>query len=73
MQQIGKIIIIIGILFLIAGIILYFFSDKLQWFGHLPGDFIIKKEHFSLYAPFTSMLLISLIISLILWIISKIH
>jgi len=73
MQQIGKIVIIIGLLFIIAGIILYFFSNKLQWFGHLPGDIKIKKEHFSLYAPITSMLLVSFVISLILWIISKIR
>lgn len=73
MQQFGKIIIIIGVLLVVSGIIIYFFGDKLQWFGNLPGDLKIKREHFSFYAPITSMLLISLIISFIIWIISKIR
>ena len=73
MQQLGKIIVIIGVFLIIAGVIIYFFSDKLQWFGNLPGDIKIKKEHFSFYAPITSMILISLIISFIIWVIGKIR
>ncbi|MDK2979029.1 MAG: hypothetical protein PWP52_1743 [Bacteroidales bacterium] len=73
MQQIGKIIIVIGIFLIILGIIFYVFSDNLQWFGNLPGDIKIKKEHFTFYAPITSMILISIIISFILWLISKIR
>lgn len=73
MQQTGKIIIILGIILIILGIILYVFSDKLQWFGNLPGDIKIKKEHFTFYAPITSMILISIVISFIIWIIGKIH
>ncbi len=73
MQQIGKIIILIGIVLIILGIIFYVFSDKLQWFGNLPGDIKIKKEHFTFYAPITSMILISIVISFIIWIIGKIR
>jgi len=73
MQQIGKIIIFIGIFLIILGIIFYVFSDKLQWFGNLPGDIKIKKEHFTFYAPITSMILISIVLSFIIWIIGKIR
>lgn len=73
MQQFGKIIIIIGVLLVVSGIIIYFFSDKFQWFGNLPGDIKIKKEHFSFYAPIASMILISLVISFIIWILNKIR
>lgn len=73
MQQIGKIIIVIGIFLIILGFIFYIFSDKLQWFGNLPGDIKIKKEHFTFYAPITSMILISIVISFIIWIIGKIR
>ncbi len=73
MQQIGKIIIVIGIFLIILGFIFYVFSDKLQWFGNLPGDIKIKKEHFTFYAPITSMILISIVISFIIWIIGKIR
>lgn len=72
MQQIGKYIIITGVAIVIIGVIIYFAGNKLQWFGNLPGDIKVKRENFSLYAPITSMLLISAILSFLLWLISKI-
>ncbi len=73
MQQTAKYLIIIGILIVLIGLVIYFFGDKLHWFGNLPGDIKIDKEHFKFYAPITSMLLISALITLILWIIHKIR
>ena len=35
--------------------------------GHLPGDIVIERETFRFYFPITTMLLVSIIISLILW------
>ncbi|MFA6924834.1 MAG: DUF2905 domain-containing protein [Bacteroidales bacterium] len=72
MQNTGKTIIIIGIIIIVIGLIVYFFGNKLNWFGNLPGDIKIKKENFSLYFPITTMVLISIILSLILWLIKKI-
>ncbi len=72
MQQTGKYIIIAGIVIVVIGLIIYFAGNKLQWFGNLPGDIKIKRENFRLYAPITSMILLSAILSFLLWIISKI-
>lgn len=62
----GKIVIFVGILLVVAGIILYFFHDRLQFLGHLPGDIRSEKEHFRLYFPFTTMLLLSILFSLLM-------
>lgn len=40
-------------------------------FGRLPGDILIEREGFTLYVPITSMLLVSAVISLILWILNR--
>ncbi|PLB87255.1 DUF2905 domain-containing protein [Dysgonamonadaceae bacterium] len=72
MQQFGKILIAIGIIILIVGIILFFFGDKLSFLGHLPGDIRIERENFRFYFPITTMILLSAILSLVLWIIRKI-
>jgi magnesium-transporting ATPase (P-type) len=72
MQNFGKIFILAGIIILILGIVFYFAGDKLSWFGGLPGDIKIKKENFSLFIPITTMLLISIALSILLWIIRKI-
>jgi hypothetical protein len=60
-----------GLLLLGAGILWYFFSDKIQWLGKLPGDFRYEGENSKFYFPITTMLLISAVINLILWLIRK--
>ncbi|HJV78427.1 MAG TPA: DUF2905 domain-containing protein [Paludibacter sp.] len=66
MQHIGKILIVIGILSVVAGIVIYFAGDKLGWVGHLPGDIHVEKENFSFYFPITTMILVSVVVSLII-------
>ncbi len=62
----GKILILAGILILTIGILVYFFHDKLNWIGNLPGDVIIKRPNFSLYIPITTMILFSVLITLLI-------
>ena len=70
-QEAGKYIIIAGAGIVIIGILIYFFHDKLNWLGRLPGDIRIEKENFRFYFPITTMILISILISAILWVIKK--
>jgi uncharacterized membrane protein HdeD (DUF308 family) len=71
-SETGKYIIFIGAIILVAGIIIYFFHDKMHWLGRLPGDIRIEKGNFRFYFPITTMILLSLLISIILRIIRKI-
>ena len=70
-SETGKWIIGIGVIIIMAGIIIYFFHDKLNWIGRLPGDIRIEKENFRFYFPITTMILLSLLGTLILWLIRK--
>jgi hypothetical protein len=65
-NTLGKYLIVIGAFIILAGIIIYFFHNKLQWIGKLPGDIRIEKENFRFYFPFTTMLLASLVVSLLI-------
>jgi len=65
----GKIFIVIGIVFILVGLFLTFFKNFPLF--HLPGDIVIEKENFSFYFPITSMILISVILSLIFNIIGR--
>lgn len=67
----ARILIIAGIVLIIIGITWYFFADKLTWLGRLPGDIRVEKENFKFYFPFSTMILISLILSLLLHLIKK--
>jgi len=71
MQQIARYLIIAGILLVIAGLVFYFFGNKFSWLGRLPGDIRIEKENFRFYFPVTTMIIISVLISLILYLIRK--
>ncbi|MBS3769963.1 MAG: DUF2905 domain-containing protein [Bacteroidales bacterium] len=73
MHQIGKYLIIIGIVVVVIGVILFFLGNKLSWFGDLPGDIKIKRDNFVFYAPITSMILVSIVLSFLLWLFSKIR
>jgi len=70
-SETGKWIIGIGVIITLVGIIIYFFSDKLNWIGRLPGDIRIEKENFRFYFPIVTMILFSLLGTLIIWLIRK--
>ena len=72
MNNIGKILIIIGIILFIIGLFFVFFKKLPFGLGKLPGDIYIKKNNFTFYFPITSSIIVSIIISIILIIISKI-
>ena len=68
--QLGKFLIAIGIVVTVLGIMLLF-SGKAPWLGRLPGDFYFKDKNLSFYFPLATSLLISIVLSLILWLIGK--
>jgi len=67
MPPISKLLIIAGSILLLSGLIFWGGQKYLQWFGNLPGDIRIEKENFKIFVPITSMLLVSILLSLILW------
>ena len=70
-SETGKWIIGIGAIIIVVGIIIYFFHDKLNWIGRLPGDIRIERDNFKFYFPIVTMILLSLVGTLILWLIRK--
>ncbi len=69
MSSIQKFLIVAGILAILVGIFFPYLS-KLPLF-RLPGDIVIEKPNFKFYFPIVSMIIISVVISVILWLIKK--
>lgn len=67
MQPIGKYIVIVGIAIVVIGLVVWLAGDKLGWFGNLPGDIRVERENFKFFMPITSMILLSIVLSLLLW------
>ena len=64
-----KTLITIGIVILVIGL-LWPWVGKIP-FGRLPGDIIVNRPNLKVYIPITTMVLISVIISVILWLLRK--
>ena len=66
-SEIGKALIVTGILLVAIGLLLTF-GGKLNFIGKLPGDIRIERENFSFFFPLGTCILVSLLLSLIIWI-----
>jgi hypothetical protein len=65
----GKTLVLFGAVMVVVGLLLMVF-DKIPLLGKLPGDIHIKKENVELYFPVVTSVVLSLILSGILWLIS---
>ncbi len=70
MAEFGKILISIGLLLAILGVI-FTFGNKLPFVGRLPGDIAVERKNYSFYFPVATCIIISVIMSSILWLFSK--
>ncbi|MCG8308212.1 MAG: DUF2905 domain-containing protein [Cytophagales bacterium] len=66
----GKLLIIIGVIIIIAGVIIHYF-DGIPFLGKLPGDIHIKRENVSFHFPIASGIVISILLSVLLYLINK--
>jgi hypothetical protein len=70
MVLIGKLFVVAGIILVLIGLALMF-GDKIPYLGKLPGDIYIKQQRFSFYFPLTTSIIISIILTLFFWIFRK--
>jgi hypothetical protein len=62
----GKILIIFGAITALVGLLLLF-AGKVPWLGRLPGDIYIKGKDYTFYFPLATGILISIVLSLIMY------
>jgi hypothetical protein len=62
----GKFLIFVGIALVVIGAFLTW-GPNIPWLGRLPGDIIVKRDNFSFYFPIATCLLLSVILTLILY------
>lgn len=70
MDFISKVLIVIGVVFIVAGFVWHFSGGNIP-LGRLPGDIRIEGENSKVYIPITTSILLSVILSAILYLIRK--
>jgi hypothetical protein len=66
----GKLLVITGLVIAAMGLLLLV-SPKIPWFGKLPGDIIVVRERFSFYLPITTCIIVSIILSVLFYLLRK--
>lgn len=64
-----RVLLVLGGLLVLAGL-LWPWLSRLP-FGRLPGDVVIDKPGFRFFAPFTTMIVLSIVVSVLLWLFRK--
>jgi hypothetical protein len=70
MSEFGKVLVVIGLIMTAVGVLLWAGVGR-GWLGRLPGDIHYTKGNASFYFPLMTCLLVSLLLSLILWLLRK--
>lgn len=69
-KPLGQLILMLGLAFIVVGLLTM--RGWLGWFGHLPGDVRVERESVRVYVPIISMLLISLLFSVLSYVLRRI-
>jgi hypothetical protein len=70
MSELGKTLVILGIILAAAGAVLLA-AAKIPWLGKLPGDITYQGKGFTFYFPLATCVLLSVVLSLILYLFRK--
>jgi NAD/NADP transhydrogenase beta subunit len=65
----GPMLVALGVGLILIGLL--FWSGSMSWFGRLPGDIRIERESVRIYVPIVSMLVVSVVVSLVLYLVRR--
>jgi hypothetical protein len=66
----GKLLILLGGILILVGAAMILLG-KIPWLGRLPGDIYIERRNFTFFFPLTTSILISVMLSLVLYFLSR--
>jgi hypothetical protein len=70
MADLGKLLVVFGVLIVVAGLVLMF-AGRIPFLGRLPGDIHVQRGNWSFYFPLATSLLVSVVLSLVLYFIGR--
>jgi hypothetical protein len=65
----GALLVALGVGLILIGLLIW--SGSLSWFGRLPGDIRIERESVTVYLPLVSMLVVSVVLSLVMYVVRR--
>lgn len=71
MNGLGRPLVIVGLILVIVGLLISISPKLPTWLGRLPGDIHIKRDNFSFHFPLMTCILISAVLSFIMWLLRR--
>jgi len=65
MSEIGRLLILIGLVAVVAGVVMLFLP-RIPFLGRLPGDIMVQRERFTFYFPLATSIVVSILLTLVL-------
>ena len=65
----GALIVAAGVTLVLIGLLVW--SGGLSWFGRLPGDIVVKRDNFTFYFPVVTSILLSVVLTLVMWLFQR--
>ena len=70
MGDFGRLLVVLGVLIVLVGLVLMLMG-RVPWLGRLPGDISVQRGNWSFYFPLTTSILISVLLSVLLYLIGR--
>jgi hypothetical protein len=70
MSDIGKLLVVFGLLIAGVGLVLVF-AGRIPWLGRLPGDIYVQRGNWTFYFPLATSLLVSVVLTVVFWLIAR--
>jgi hypothetical protein len=68
--DLGRLLVVFGVLIVLVGLVLMLVG-RVSWLGRLPGDIVVQRGNWTLYFPLATSILISVVLSLVLYLIGR--
>jgi len=69
--EIGKMLVILGLLVAVAGLVFILMGRTHLPIGRLPGDIVYRGRHTTFYFPLATSILLSVVLTLVLWLVGR--
>ena len=73
MSELGKILIVVGVLAVLAGLVLVLLGKTGLPLGRLPGDIVYRGKHAVFYFPLVTSIVLSIVLSVVLYVVSRLR
>jgi hypothetical protein len=70
MADVGKLLVVLGLLIAAAGLLLVL-AGRVPWIGRLPGDIFVQRGNWTFYFPLATSLVLSIVLTLVLWLVGR--